>query len=710
MDVFSICAPFGTEAFFSALRDLHSRLVQPDAFLTENDIDVLGRLLTFRHVAIAPMHATKQLCTKKFAAQPLCLNSALVPDAATGVPLFAHAPLLLLVLVGGNHFSSIIVDLVDREAHRFDSHPTAEHRQLAVNVLHNLHALGLIQRTEFTESLCFNQPSTQCGVYALRLACDLEHWYAERLTDLAPRASQLVEVLDGASDSKLVRDLRAELAMRVDSARACTVNAEPTRFDSAGVAQTPAPEGGQQANALGPYAARAPLFALCTAGMVPSALALTVIADRLPANYVPGLHEMALSTTTVSELAARTLGEKSISLVLVTTDTGIVACATMLMRAADNLLHLLMPASPIYSAALPALNAVAHATGARVINVHPRAPSGVWPASLGLAAVRAAARKTPPPRPGLIGAEALELCMRSRPWESAHSTALASDDWLFRAVLAEALHSGHVSIQRILDANAADPLRAVQLALGTAATGSDSAVQLSASTRDLLSELHRKAQALCECAKLHAPMRRRRNCDSGAMHGVYTAIGASAEARTVLSLLHAMLCVARSVGAPHLVYRIVSQACDSVLQMWPACFVMFRDGEITLTPSGSSAGHEVLMAALRGECEHPVAMCPVALIDGASERVLRVVSVTELADLERRKALVTNDRVDARFTRLLPLLEPLGGSVDSSAASMHAVAHPVNSGRLPRFVIDANAPSLVRVPFALLTPSSACPP
>lgn len=264
MDIFNIGKASGTPEFFFALTSLESRLSDPNAYLTSDDLEILSRLIPYRSLIVMTTSATQRLFTFDNEPLPISFSRLISLSPDTDEIAFSAVQLIVAIIYAEKHYSVVVVDLVDRTARHFDSNPTTMHVKYATTFMKNLHRVGMLAHDTFASRNYFVQDCAQCGIFPFLIAREL----CTSFSAIPPksRESCITEALDRSTSTQLAMEFRVELVNRINYALIVLYNARP------GLSA----ESSEQELCLGSMCNRKSLCALINDGTISEQLYLNV--------------------------------------------------------------------------------------------------------------------------------------------------------------------------------------------------------------------------------------------------------------------------------------------------------------------------------------------------------------------------------------------------------------------------------------------------
>lgn len=253
MDIFNIGARFGSLEFFKRLHELMEDLLEPARFLTTVQMEILARLIPMRHVGLLFSPLTYRLRLPECTELPRDYDYFLRLDRDADEPvMFAVAEVLVVLLSDASHFSALVLDMVDRVAYHFDSFPDSGHGAIAAATCASLARLGALASAELGGCVHFRQRDTECGLYVLMAATNIEQAMMQRGT--TPRAVAIMDALRASADPDAVLQVRMALEKRISWTFLLLYNARPDNTQ---------PESLEQKTVLGPACNRVAVQRLC---------------------------------------------------------------------------------------------------------------------------------------------------------------------------------------------------------------------------------------------------------------------------------------------------------------------------------------------------------------------------------------------------------------------------------------------------------------
>ena len=225
MDVFNIGKESGSPEFYSALASLESRLSDIDAFLTSDDLEILSRLYPFRYVSVMNTKSTQQLCTVKDAPLSIAFSRAISVSPRGKEIVYSSSQSIIAIIYEQNHYSVVVIDVIDRVAFHFDSNPTPAHWSSADLFVKNLVRAGILASNEIVFRQYFAQTRPQCGIFAFMIAEKLESNFWRNSPE--DRRGKFLDALKCSASVDAAIAFRVGLVNRVNYALIVLYNARP---------------------------------------------------------------------------------------------------------------------------------------------------------------------------------------------------------------------------------------------------------------------------------------------------------------------------------------------------------------------------------------------------------------------------------------------------------------------------------------------------
>ena len=704
MDVFAIGKSFGTLDFYATLDGLVDTLSKAHKFLSDVEMEVLTRIAPMRFVAPLFTPSTKKLCNASSWCDELpgeyrkliriCDMKADDGGVVRDVQLCV-AEVLVVLLQHNNHYSALVLDMVGREAHHYDSFPECGHAVRADAAAANLHALGVLVSPLVMHRVAFVQPRTECGMYVMMLMGNLENRLAARPMH-EDRSVTIEAAMEESCAPEAVSDVRFNLMLRARSAFLVLYNAHP---------ETTAPESQAQQAVLGPLCNRVSLRALCKHHEPTRAQVFAALNLMVPGGIEVITHDMATGSDVIGDAAFDRIATTNYVLFFLSrTSTPDTVDAAFLMLfpppdAGSTRPLLFLPRTPLSRAVAHTAMAIVTRFNARRVEINTagfsRTDSTVALPMLLLSWWGARGIGVPQDeidRELSAAVDRVSIDTLRQPDKGC--------DWMFRQMLAAAMNDAFHRLSHTEKAAAADDqsgrnmpdedaLDAVRVALGKAVVPVDRA-KLTVCMRSeyeaqQTAELGKMIDLLYENARTHAPPRW--NISGGAtelrqLYYYMVRIHLYLE-RVVDSLNNVVQCARRvsaSMDSPSSAHILILPLLDMLLNEWPFMMIgqpQHNDNNIAVTPMDDEYAFNVERMLMQKEGDPvPLVLCPVMILDDAGV-VNKVISMSETVSLLQAKKLTTAATVglaDAGPYVGITALS-LGGSRDGCFA--HAAHHSI---------------------------------
>lgn len=620
MDVFNIGSPFGEAGFFRKLYGLFERLCEADAFLTDEDMSVLTRLLPLRAVWLDSCAGGGELYRDTITQLPSRYRRVIA--VVDGTVALALASMAVFLVHNARHWSAVVVDLVDRAAYHFDSNPASGHARLARQMAVNLHSCGIIDDPEMVTTMAFNQRQTQCGLFVLLLARTLDDLMraAEPGTS---RAELVATALHNAADDDIVVELRQSLAKRVHHALLVAYNARPDAGDI---------ESADQRRVLGDLCCRSAARSLLTRGE-PTTAQLVCALDALVPRYERiTMHTQDADVSVVGAAALAAIRAASLCVVSVRdsrTDT-VVALALVVNRGIIDAGEMDTNQRPLMftstnAARLPAMAACIAALDA---DVRRRAH-------------RFARCTSPVVLPVLILSwwaemgRVVDMATLADEVDRAHSVLSSCGvddvrlDWFFRQMISQTFDAGHEALAALEnELDQTDPVVAVRVnlcaAISPVVVAAEHMRALNDDEKRINARISEERTRVVSLIRRFAPQRWRRRMDASAIRSLYFRLARNnvSQQRIVLDAVHSFIRLCREATAT--VYRSCGTSVvepfavtviDALCQHWPAMWIA---GGKAVRSSSATYNEELGRLLDDPTIDVPIYVCPVAVCRLAS--------------------------------------------------------------------------------------------
>lgn len=648
MDVFNIGSRFGEAGFFRKLYALFERLCAPDAFLTDEDMSALTRLLPLRAVWLDSCAGGGEMYRDVITQLPSRYRRVIA--VVDGHVALALSSMAVFLVHDARHWSAVVVDLIDRVAHHFDSNPASGHARLARQMGVNLHSCGIIDDPEMTTTMAFNQRQTQCGLFVLLIARTLDDALREADGGTS-RADMIATAMHNAADDDIVVELRQSLARRVHHALLIAYNARAEAGDV---------ESADQRRVLGELCCRSAARALLTRGEPTTAQLVCTLDALIPRYERVMLHTQDADVAVLGAASVAAIRSASLCVVAIRdarTDT-IAAVALVVNRGhrADmetNQRPLLFTSAN--AARLPAMAACIEALDAdarRRTHRFARCTSPVvlpvlilaWWAEMG---------------------RVVDMATLGDEVDRTHEILAACGvddvrvDWFFRQMISQTFDAGHEALSALEnEVDQTDPVVAVRVnlcaAISPVVIAAEQIRALNDDEKRINARISEERHRVVSLIRRFAPQRWRRRMDAATIRSLYYRMARenAAHQRIVLDEVHSFIRLCREATAT--VYRSCGTSVvepfavtviDALCQQWPALWI--ADG--VAVRASSPTYNEALSRLLDDPSPHvDIYMCPVAVCrissteNGTTCAVERYISMFDLpAEVAAGKILPT---------------------------------------------------------------------
>lgn len=683
MDVFNIGRASGTHEFYSAIASLESRLSEINAFLTSDDLEMLSRLLPFRYVLVMNTKSTQQLCTVKDSPLSIGFSRAFSISHRANEIQYCSVQSIVALIYAQNHYSVVVIDVVERIAYHFDSHPTTVHWSAMTLFVQNLVREGILTTDELAFRQYFVQTRPQCGIFAFMIAYRLEHNFWKN----APieRRDKFLDALKSSASVDDAIKFRVELVNRVNYALIVLYNAR------SGLTQ----ESPEQSGVLGELCNRAAMTNLVNQGML-SEVCMMEVTKTLTSSDIFTLHIIDTSMSYISDETNETIRKKSAVVILIR-QSNLICYTTMIVRLKTNEFVLFL-SEMIPSQCAQCIDALQRKFQPRIINIDPARVHYTMPAVL----------------PILLwewnnvmqrDCSFENLCdqLSSMPRLGVHAIS-TNNDIVYCNALAVALNSAYTRLTAATNAmdGTQTSIDIVRRALANACCDMRNRVfaqreimrQEYTDTRTLENEI----DSLIAFSKSHAPLRWRQTTNIHSIRCVYyKTLDDSYAPLKLIDMLAGVLKLARELFLSPNMQPILETLLHPLLEelhtTWPV-MIFCHDEEIcAVSPSvESDLYHSALVNLLSPpiDATEYVLFCPVALFTSdTSPSVLTFVKYIDIFEMQRLNTqgllmkqnpstLIADTRIDLKF---------LGGRASSTAVSSHEWCNDLYAERIaiPRF-------------------------